>query len=122
MDTPFDTAAGPEPAPSLGERLDEYSKPIAAWMDLCKKQTAAVHKLQAAVAGGALRDVERLRQAALAATTAAAEHAGGLPPLEFDAARWLSDEDGFLAEIRAAAEEAGVRLYERDGVVFCYPV
>ncbi|HEY3267516.1 MAG TPA: hypothetical protein VGM37_11355, partial [Armatimonadota bacterium] len=47
---------------------------------------------------------------------------GGLPPLEFDAARWLSDEDGFLAEIRAAAEEAGVRLYERDGVVFCYPV
>jgi len=63
-----------------------------------------------------------LRQAALAAAEAAGLQAGQCRPLDFDCAAYLSPEGTFLEDLKAAAEDAGVRLYERDGTVFCYPV
>ncbi len=106
----------------LSETLDEYDKTIAAWLELSKKQTAAVQKLQKAIENGNLRDLEKLRQAALNATQRASMQADECAPLEFDAAAYLAANGEFLEELKRAAEKANVRLSERDGILFCYPV
>jgi len=107
---------------SLSVILDEYNKSVTAWLEQAKKSVAAAQKLQKAVAGGNLRDMEKLRQAANAAAELALQRAGECPPLDFDAAAYLAEGGAFLPELLAAAEKAGVRLYERDGIIFCYPV
>jgi hypothetical protein len=94
---------------------------VTTWLDQSKKETAAVQRLQKAVAAGNLRDLEKLRQAARNAADLTAQRAGDCEPLAFDAAAYLGNGD-FLRELQAAAENAGVRLYERDGIIFCYPV
>ncbi len=105
----------------LNEPLDEYQQVVTAWMEQVKKEAAAVHKLQQAVAAGNARDLDKLRAAALAANASAQQRAQECGPFEFDAAAYLAG-GGFLQELQAAATQAGVRLYERDGVVFSYPV
>jgi hypothetical protein len=107
---------------SLGENLDDYNKGIGAWLDQTKKATAAIQRLQKAVATGNLRDLERLRQAARTAAEQAAQRGEDCPPFEFDAAAYLARDGGFAEELIRAAEKAGVRLYEREGVIFSYPV
>ena len=106
----------------LSEVLDEYDKAIATWLDLAKKQAAAVQKLQKAVKSGNLRDLEKLRQAALTAARKTSAQADDCPPLEFDASKYLAANGGFLPELKAAADRSEVRLSERDGIIFCYPV
>ncbi len=106
----------------LSNVLGEYGRLVTAWLDQCKKETTAVLKLQKSVSTGNLKDLERLRQAARAASVATYQHADNTGPLEFDAPAYLSESGGFLDELKAAAKRAGVRMYERDGVIFCYPV
>lgn len=107
---------------TLSETLDEHKKTITAWLTQAKKETQAVQKLTKAVEMGNLRDLEKLRQAALSAGEAAGRQAASCPPLEFDTAQYLSPSGGYLAELTEAARQEGVTLYERDGVLFCYPV
>jgi hypothetical protein len=102
--------------------LDEYGKAVNAWLDQAKKQTGAVQRLQKAVANGNVRDLDRLRQAAQTAAEAAARRAEECPPFEFDIEAYLARGGGYLDELIQAAEKAGVRLSERDGVIFSYPV
>ena len=106
----------------LEAALAEYETAVKAWHDAAKKQAAAVAKLEKAVAQGNLRDVEKLRAAAQNAAQNVAEKADDVAPLDFDAAHYLSPDGGFFAELERAAQAAGVRLAERDGVIFCYPV
>ncbi len=106
----------------LEAALAEYESGVKAWHDAAKKQAAAVAKLEKAVAQGNLRDVEKLRAAAQHAAQNVAEKAEAVTPLDFDAARYLSPGGDFVAELQGAAQAAGVRLAERDGVIFCYPV
>jgi len=106
----------------LESALSEYEKTVTAWLDQAKRQVSAVQRLQKMVADGNLRDLERARQAARNAATVALERAEACEPLAFDAAAYLSEDDGFLKELAEAADKASVRLFERDGVVFCYPV
>jgi hypothetical protein len=107
---------------SLSDKLDEYNKGVGAWLDQAKKATAAIHKLEKAVATGNLRDVDRLRQAAQAAAESAARRGAECAEFEFDAAAYLAPEGGFVEELIRAAEKAGVRLYEREDTIFSYPV
>lgn len=107
---------------SLSNRLDEYNKSVSAWLEQAKKEVAAVQKLQKAVANGNLRDVEKLRLAAQASANAVAQRADDCEPLDVDATAYLAEDGEFLPELLAAAEKAGVRLSERDGIIFCYPV
>ena len=101
--------------------LDEYNGLVGSWLDQSKKETAAVTKLQKAVATGNLKDLERLRQAARTAADATYQRAANVDPIEFDVASYLSEDGGFIGELMAAAQRAGVKMYERDGVIFCYP-
>jgi hypothetical protein len=106
----------------LSSELDDYNRTVAAWLDQAKKATAAVQRLQKAVATGNLRDLEKLRLAARAASEAAEQRAEECGMFEFDAAAYLAPEGGFLEELMQTAEKAGVRLYERDGIIFSYPL
>jgi hypothetical protein len=106
----------------LSEKLDEYNRGVSAWLDQAKKATAAIHRLEKAVATGNLRDVERLRQAARTAVENAAQRGAECPSFEFDAAEYLKQRAGFIEELIQAAEKAGVRLYVREETIFSYPV
>lgn len=106
----------------LSAELEEYNKIVGAWLDQARKETSAIQRLQKAVATGNVRDLERLRQAARAAVDGAQQRAEACGPFEFDAAAYLAREGEFLPELIQAADKAGVRLVERDGVIFSYPL
>ncbi len=107
---------------SLSTLLDDYNKDVTTWLEQAKKEVAALQKLQKAVANGNLRDVEKLRQGARANAELVNQRAVELAPLEFDAEAYLAEGGAFLPELQDAAVKAGVRLSERDGIIFCYPV
>jgi hypothetical protein len=107
---------------ALNEILDDYAGTVAAWAAQVKRELAAVQKLEKAVVSGNLRDVEKLRLAARAAGDDAQGRAEACEPMEVDAAAYLAPGGAFLPELLEAAERAGVRLFERDGVIFSYPV
>jgi hypothetical protein len=107
---------------SLSEELDQYNKTVSAWLDQARKETAAIQRLQKAVESGNVRDVEKLRQAAQLAAANVQQRAESCPPFEFDTEAYLAREGGFIPELMEAAEKAGVRLSERDGNIFSYPV
>lgn len=104
----------------LSEALDEYEQNVDLWLEAAKKEVAAVTRLQKAVQAGNVRDLEKSRANALAMGEMAAQRAESCGVFQFDTGEYL--REGYWNELRAAAEKAGVRLYERDGVVFCYPV
>ena len=107
---------------TLSERLDAYARDVTGWLDAAKRATSAVQRLQKAVANGNVRDLDKLRAAARTAQETALQRAESLQPLTFDAAEYLTPEGDFIPELRAAAERVGVKLSERDGIIFCYPV
>ena len=107
---------------TLSETLDDYSKNIKAWLVQSDRQTLAVRKLAKAAEVGNLRDLEKLRQVAQAAAEACSAQAASCVPLDFNTSEYLSPHGGYLQELRRAAEQEGVALYEREGVLFCYPV
>ncbi|MHB1463422.1 MAG: hypothetical protein ACYC1M_19210 [Armatimonadota bacterium] len=107
---------------TLSQQLDEYGRQVSVWLDQAKKATAAIQKFQKALTAGNLRDVEKLRQAALLATEALQQRAESCPEFNFDATGYLQPDGEFIPELKAAAEAAGVKMYERDGIIFCYPV
>jgi hypothetical protein len=106
----------------LSEELEQYNKSVSAWLDQSRRETAAIQRLQKAVETGNVRDVEKLRQAAVAATANTQQRADTVTAFEFDAESYLGREGGFIPELMEAAEKAGVRLSERDGTIFSYPV
>ena len=105
---------------NFSSALDSYAPAVNAWLEAAKKEVAAVSRLQKAVAAGNARDLDKLRQNALNAAEIAAQRARECPPFEFDVEQYLRDK--FIGDLQEAAQDAGVRLYERDGVIFCYPV
>ena len=107
---------------SFTSLLDAYQREVAAWLEQTKKSVTAVQKLTKAVANGNVRDIEKQRLAAAAASELAAQRAGACPAFTFDAAGYLTEDGDFLPELREAAARAGVRLSISDGVIFCYPV
>jgi hypothetical protein len=107
---------------TLSSKLDEYNRIVSAWLDQAKKEAAAVQRLQKAVATGNVRDMDKLRQAAQSAAEAVGQRAEECPAFEFDAAAYLSRGGGFMEELTEAARRAGVRVTERDEILFSYPV
>jgi hypothetical protein len=106
----------------LDKILNDYEKPVAAWLDAAKKEVVAVARLQKAVQEGNFRDMEKLRSAAQASGTVARDAAESCLPVDFNAAGYLAPDGAFITELKEAAERAGVTLFEREGIVFAYPV
>ena len=105
---------------NFSSALDDYAPAVGAWLDAAKKQAAAVARLQKAIVAGNARDIEKHRQSALNAAEVTAQRAQNCPPFDFDTAAYLREE--FTDELKEAAHDAGVKLYERDGVIFSYPL
>jgi hypothetical protein len=103
------------------EQLIAYAQEVTAWKLACGKSIAAVKKLEAAVAIGNVRELEKLREKAKALVEEARTRAEELSEWTFDAEAYLRDGQ-FLAELRQAADMVGLRLYEGDGVLHCPPV
>jgi hypothetical protein len=87
-----------------------------------KTTQAALRRSAAAAKVGNLREIDR----GLAALRTAGTELGRR--LEAAANTWTFDAEGhlesgaFTAELLAAAEAAGLRLYEKDGRLYCYPM
>lgn len=118
----FDPLAEGSSPLTLSETLNEYQKNITAWLLSSKRETQAIQKLAKAAEVGNLRDLEKLRSVAQSASVVSSQQADACRPLVFNAAEYLSPQGGYLLELKKAAEQEGVNLYERDGVLFCYPV
>ena len=106
---------------SLTETLDEYGESVTAWLEQSKEATKEIRKLEKAVQRGNLRGIEKLRLNAKEASERLSKLALDCPAFDFNAGEYLDANGGFVPELLRAAEDAGVRLYERDGVIFCYP-
>jgi hypothetical protein len=106
----------------LGEVLDHHEPAAAALVEKSKKQLDAAQKLLRAIQAGNMREVEKLRLAAEDRVEESRRAAGDVCPVEFDTAAYLASDGEFFRELADAAEAAGVRLFVRDGLVFCYPV
>ena len=105
----------------LNETLIEFDRQAVTWLEQCKRATKAVETLRKAVETGNLRDLEKLRQSAVQASANVVDRAEACAVLDFDTSAYLRNGD-FVAELQQAATDAGVTLYERDGVIYCYPV
>lgn len=82
--------------------------------------TKSLRRLRAAAKTGQVGEIEKQVAAAAQRATEAAEAARRLP------GAWQFDEtylaQGYSEELRQAADEAGVRLIERDGRLYCFPL
>ena len=107
---------------TLSDTLDDYNKNVKAWLVQSERETQAIKRLAKAVSAGNLRDTEKLRQAAQSASEVCKQQAEACLPLNFDISEYLALNGGYMAELRKQAEDEGVNLYEREGVLFCYPV
>jgi hypothetical protein len=97
----------------LEARLAEAQKPVDA---LAK----AFRRLRQAARTGHIGDIERGLAAVVQRGEDARAATTALPDgWHFDA-RYL--EEGYLAELKAAAAEAGIRLIERDGRIYAFPL
>ena len=94
-------------------------------LDLAMRGARAVltslKKVGAAAHVGDMRELRKARDAADQAVTTLQQQLANLREgWTFDDERYLA-EGTFVAELRAAAEQAGLRLYEQDGQLYCYP-
>jgi hypothetical protein len=107
---------------SFQNTLDEYGQSVNEWLDVAKKQATAVGKLQKAIDAGKAREIEKLREDARSLSESCAAKARECPSFSFDITEYMQRDDGYLAEFKEAAEKAELKIFERDGVIFCYPV
>jgi hypothetical protein len=100
---------------ALEERLQASHKAARALLK-------AVGSAERAVRLGHVGDIERrlseLRERAVDAGNAATALDGAW---SFDLDSYMAD-GGYLAELEAAAAEAGLRLFEKDGRIYCFPL
>jgi len=107
---------------SFKDTLEEYKIAVDEWLDLAKKQSTTVAKLEKAVATGNVRDLEKQRESARLLAEQCTAKSQEIPPFNFDTTEYMNQPDGYLAEFKEAADEAELNYFERDGVIFCYPV
>ena len=94
---------------------------IAAAQKRADALVKAIRRLKSAARSGSVRDIEK----GLAQLPALAEEVGTSAQAltaawAFDVGAWLSD--GYLAELKEAAAEAGVNLFDRDGRIYAFPL
>ncbi len=102
--------------------LDDRAREVAGLVDLAKRQHSAAQKLQKLAETGAVRDYDKQRAAILELSERTYQSASALTPIEFDIEEYLAVDGQFLVDLKGAADTEGLKLFERDGVVYCYPV
>ena len=108
--------------PSLETALARTEAAAARALDASADLTKLARRLRTAAQVGNLRDLQAMRVAVEQAAGRARDEA------EAAASSWDLDEDAYFGsgryteELLAAAQEAGLQLFERDDRLYCYPV
>lgn len=99
----------------LEARLEEVQKSA-------KSVVSAISRTRAAVKGGRVADIGKGLAGISQRIAEADAAAGGLASVwSFDAAAYLAD-GRFLTDLKAAAAENGLSLFENDGRIYCFPL
>ncbi len=112
----------PAPSNSLEVALAQTEAAAGRALNASADLVKALRRLRASAQVGNLRDL----RATLATVLEAGERADD--EAEAAAASWQLDEDAYFSsgrfseELLAAAEDAGLQLFERDERFYCYPV
>jgi len=100
---------------ALDARLEEAQK-------IGRAVVSAIARTRAAVKVGRINDITKGLNAIAQQVTEAKEAAGSLAnDWGFDAPAYMAD-GRFLADLEAAAAEKGLRLFEKNGRIYCFPV
>jgi hypothetical protein len=119
---PDSTPDQPQEADSLEAALAETEAAADRALDAAAQLTRSLRRLRGAAQVGNLRDI----RATLSGVGQAAEQAE--QQAREAATSWHLDEDAyfgdgrFTQELLAAAQAAGLQLFERDERLYCYPV
>ncbi|MCC6734913.1 MAG: hypothetical protein IT534_02155 [Bauldia sp.] len=103
------------------EALDGLDARLAEAQKAAELLARSFKKLRKAAKDGQVGEIEKSLAALPEAAASAVRSVAGLDGVwSFDAKAWLAD--GYRAELLAAADAAGVRLIERDGRLYAFPL
>ena len=107
---------------SLEEELSALESQLAAASKAAKLALAELKKAQSGARVGQLRDVSRsLAEGRNAAKRFAEEMASADSSWKFEVEPSFT-EGGYLKELLQEADRAGLKLFERDGRLYCFPM
>jgi len=106
----------------LKESLEQYALSLDDWLKKAKKASRDVQRLLIGVQTGEIRKIEQLRQTASESCNTANLAAHQSQPFIFETEAYLKYGGGYAEELKAVASQAGVKMYEGAGIIFCYPV
>lgn len=108
--------------PRLETALAELKNNLTATFKSARAALAEVKKAQVQAGSGQLRELGKsLAQARSEARRFADEMALADASWKFDAEQYLMD-GGYLKEFLSAAADAGLKVFERDGRIYCFPM
>ena len=108
--------------PDFEERLSTLDAKLDEVQRRGKAVVTAVGRTRAAVKAGRMVDIERALGAVSQRLDEARAAAGALTGAwDFDTSAYLAD-GRFTADLKQAAAEKGLRLFESDGRIYCFPL
>ena len=92
-----------------------------ATLTAANRVVSSIKKFRDAAKKGNLRELPKMMEAAEQAIGALRQQfANAKESWEFDEETYLSG-GGFHSELVETAKQAGVKIFERDGMIYCYP-
>lgn len=106
----------------LEKQLTDLDAQLEAAQKIAKAVVSAVNRTRAAIKVGRINDIVKglntISQQAAEADRSAASLANAWT---FDTAAYMANGQ-FLADLQAAASEQGLKLFERNGRIYCFPL
>lgn len=107
--------------PSMEAALAQLEEELAAAQKSIESLNKVVRRVRAAAKSGQLAEIEKGLEAAKRMAIEAARSTERLgESWQFDGRSYL--ETGYLGELRESAEAAGLKLFEKDGRIYCFPL
>lgn len=106
---------------SLEQSLDRTEASADATLTAANRVVSSIKKFRDAAKKGNLRELPRMIDATEQAIAALRQQfSNAKESWEFDEETYLSG-GGFQSELIETAKQAGVKIFERDGMIYCYP-
>jgi hypothetical protein len=106
---------------SIEQSLAKTEADAEATLTAANKVVSAIKKFRDAAKKGNLREIPKMMETAEQTIAALRQQfANAKEGWDFDEETYISSGD-FRAELIEAARQAGVKIFERDGMIYCYP-
>ncbi|MEC5293776.1 hypothetical protein VSX64_22390 [Aurantimonas sp. C2-6-R+9] len=107
--------------PDLEEALERLEAELSEARKVSDALTRAIRRVSGAAKTGNIAEIERSLEAVAKRGEDTADAAGKLADAwHFDGPAYLGA--GYLDELRDAASDAGLQLFEKDGRIYCFPL